>query len=125
MEYEKELTIVLWVIALFGIFLIARGITGNVIANSYSISDSCTDNKECQPNKICCIVNGVGMCSDINMCQQLKEFAKEKPEANKNYTSDIILGLLILMCVLLAVYSATRKINKSKVKKVIRKKRRK
>jgi len=125
MKLEKELTIVLWIIALFGIFLLARGITGNVIANSYSISDSCSVDKECQPNNICCVINGIGMCNDLDMCQQLKDFAKERPEYEKNNISDIILGALILLCVLLAVYSATRKINKYKVKKVTRKKKRK
>ncbi len=120
MEYQKEMTIVLWVIALAGIFFLARGITGNIIANDYSISDSCAVDKECQIGKICCIINEVGMCIDAKMCHQLRDFSKEKPERNNN--SDMILGLLILLCVLLAVYSATKKVDMRKVKKIVRKK---
>ncbi len=109
MEYQKELTTVLWVIALFGMFFLARGITGNIVASSYSISDSCTNDKECSADKICCVINGVGNCNPVDLCNELKDkFSNQEKPLSKDYNFDIGLGLLILLCVLIASYSTLR-----------------
>ncbi len=123
MEYQKELTVVLWVIALFGMFFLARGITGNIVANSYTISDYCTNDKECPTNKICCVINGKGSCSTLEACSEIKDYNREKPLAKAN-NFDIGLGLLILLCVLIASYSALKvRKNKSKINKKAKRRR--
>ncbi len=122
MGYQKELTLVLWVIALFGMFFLARGITGNIVANSFIISDTCTNDKECPTNKICCVINGIGSCSTSEICNQLIDYNKEKPLSKAN-NFDIGLGLLILLCILIASYSTLRA-RKNKFRHVKKAKRR-
>ena len=109
MENERGLTIVLWIIALVGMFFLARGMTGNVIMNSYSLSDSCSSDKECSAGKICCFYSGNGVCSDHSMCQELNGNVKETPQMNRGYLFDIGFGLLILIAVLIAFYSVNRR----------------
>ena len=127
MDLKKEFVIVIWVIALVGIFFLARGITGKVIMGSYTSLDECNSNIDCSNEKICCLSNnGIGMCTLPEACQQLSN-QNERPQRDSN-SFDIVLGLLILICVLLAVYSATR--NKPKdikkvSKKIVKKKKRK
>lgn len=119
MELKKELTLVLWIVALFGIFLLGRGITGNAIMNSYTTNDYCIEDRDCSNGKICCYYeSGKGMCSEAKMCEEL--FSKENPEIRKDYSSDMIIGLLIIASVLIAFYvnsKEKRKISKRRLKR--------
>jgi len=107
-QYEKELTLVLWVIALVGMFFLARGITGNIVLssdnldniqyssinNTGSLINKCINDKECSDNSICCIINGMGNCGSFEMCNQLKDYAKEKPLEKKKNNFDIGFGII-------------------------------
>lgn len=122
MNNQKGLTLVFWIIALVGMFFLARGMTGKVIMSSYSASDYCIEDKECSTGKICCYYEaGRGMCGEPQICEEISLFAREEPKAY-NYSADIGLGLLILISILIALYGATR--NQKKAKRISKRKKR-
>ncbi len=121
MELKREVTLVLWVIALAGMFFLARGMTGKVIMSSYSAADYCIEDKECSSGKICCFYEaGRGMCGEPQRCEEVSVFARENPQKTYNYSADIGVGLLIILAVLIALYGATR--NKKEAKKISKRK---
>lgn len=123
MDAKKELVIVLWVIVLVGAFFLAKGITGNAIGNTSS--DYCTKDMDCVTGKVCCVnANGIGMCNQNNfLCDRLTDNKAENP-MKKSYFFEIILGILILFCALVALYANDRGYGKKKKgKKTIRKRR--
>lgn len=121
MDNQRGLTIVLWVIVLFGIFFLARGLTGKAVLD-LTTSDQCVSDNLCSDGKICCY----GMCYTPNVCSQLSSSILEKPQQEKNYLVDIGFGLLILMAVLIAFYGIhNRKNGDEKIRKVSKGKRKK
>jgi len=119
MENQRGLTIVLWVIVIFGIFFLARGLTGKAILD-ITASDQCTSNQNCSSGNICCN----GMCYGSQICSQITNTTLEKPEQEKNYLFDTGLGFLILIAVLIAFYGINRKSN-TRVNKISKRKNRK
>lgn len=108
MENERGLTVVLWVVVLFGIFFLGRGITGKVISNTSL--DSCITDDSCSSGMICCLnQDDSGMCYSPETCSQITNSKLEKPETNRNSMFDIGLGLLVLIAVLIAFYGINRK----------------
>jgi hypothetical protein len=113
MEKERGITIVLWVIVIFGIFFLARGLTGNVVLE---VSNNCSMNSDCETNFMCCN----GFCNPVDICKKLGN-SQEKPKSD-NFMFDIIFGTLILIAVLIAFYGINRKIRGSEVRKSRKKK---
>ena len=127
MDTKKELMIVMWVIVIFGAFFLAKGLTGKVIMD-VTASDFCSSDTNCSTGKVCCyFMENKGYCNTKEICSQIKS-DYEKPQANNDYTFEMILGVLILIAILIGFYAVNRnikeKVKVSKKKTVKKKKKR-
>jgi hypothetical protein len=121
MDKERGLTVVLWVVVLFGIFFLARGLTGKAVLD-LSASDQCISDNLCSSGMVCCY----GTCYTPEVCSQIKNSINEEPKMQIGYLFDIGLGLLVLLAILIAFYAFhNRKGEKREVSKVKRLKRKK
>ena len=84
MENQRGLTIVLWVVVLFGIFFLARGLTGKAVLD-LTTSDQCNSHNLCSYGEICCN----NLCYTAQTCSQITNSNLEKPQVEKNYLVDI------------------------------------
>jgi hypothetical protein len=133
-DTEKFFVLAILLLGLFGIILLGIGVTGNVISGEYTLGDVCSSDSDCQNGNICCIFYNKesGVCQTADMCETVSkitleeenrlfaynEFSKEKPDINKTYTFEIVIGILILAMVCLALYILyTGKKEKSSKKK--------
>jgi len=106
MDNQRGLTIVLWVVVLFGIFFLARGLTGKAIQD-ISVSDNCQTDQDCSTGNVCCN----SMCYTPEVCSQITSPSLEKPQKD-NFLFDIGFGFFVLVAVLIAFYGVNRKNNK-------------
>lgn len=106
MESDKGLVVVLLVIGICGLLFLGIGITGKAIGNTSL--DYCTSDTTCANGKVCCIINGNGLCYEKDICDNV-QLTKEKPDAKDAFLFQIGLGILILVCVIAGYFSIKKR----------------
>ena len=121
MEGKKLFSVLVVLLALFGMGLLTDGITGFVVSDQY-VKKLCSFNTECDAPEVCCIFyeEQRGTCNKIEMCDDILELTRkdkkdipliyiENVKKNKSYNDNlasvakVFLGVVLLAMIIYSV----------------------